>query len=461
MFLWTKVTYSNGQTALSSVYEPLDGSAATSAYAIDLTNDNIFIGTDRNGSRSDWSLLDKISKVTVTVWAGGENITSSCNFSWKVSNNKTDLLSNYNTSTVYFKSKDDKTIDTLGADSVTAEVTVTKRATDEEVAQVLGAKTCSVTKNKQGEPGNDAITYSLSVSPNSWNLDDGSSIKPTFVVTKYTGNTPSTMKTGYTIKIGNNPYNNNGITGTTTFDLYIGETKVDSETVTAVRNGNDSTEPGPTGKTAGTIVLYKASNDTDNNTGNKEPKAPSTPTSRIPGEDGTLNGWSITTPEPKSNLRFVWKTNGTYTEDESGSNRIYGTSWTTPELHSAYFADNISGSTAAEYYKLFGTDSNTQGMKFTDGKLYINASMINSGALTVTSNKSAASSDKKNVLFSAGWDSDDNPMVYINGMTVGEIASKNEVALSLNLARDSAIRGYSDTGVVTLTSSEYHYTIIN
>jgi hypothetical protein len=100
-------------------------------------------------------------------------------------------------------------------------------------------------------------------------------------------------------------------------------------------------------------------------------------------------------------------------------------------------------------------------MKFTDGKLYINASMINSGALTVTSNKSAASSDKKNVLFSAGWDSDDNPMVYINGMTVGEIASKNEVALSLNLARDSAIRGYSDTGVVTLTSSEYHYTIIN
>lgn len=460
MFLWTKITYSNGQTALSSVYEPKDGTSATAAYTIDLTNDNIFIGTDRNGNRTDWSLLEEISEVVVTVWEGGENITDHCSFSWEVSNGDSSLLSalNEKKSIVCFTSKEDKTIDPIGADSVTAIVTVTKNATETEDEKQLGSKTCSVTKNKQGEPGSNAITYSLAVSPNSWNLDESSSIKPTFVVTKYTGSTPSTISTGYTIKVENNPYDGKRITETTTFDLWIDQVKVDSETVTAVRNGNDSTVPGPrggdgsNGKTRGTIVLYKASDTEEND----KPKAPIKPTATIPDGNGTLNGWQITAPDPREGLRFVWKTNGTYTEDINESNRVYDDNWTAPELHSAHIASNVSGSAAAEYYKLFGTGETNQGMKYNDdGKLYINASMINTGILTITKNGGEASESNK-TLFSAGWDSNGKGSVYINGMTVGEIASKNDVTVGRNLAKKSAISAYNGT----LQERDYQYTVV-
>jgi hypothetical protein len=100
--------------------------------------------------------------------------------------------------------------------------------------------------------------------------------------------------------------------------------------------------------------LYKLSNDIDSKT--KQPEPPS-----IVGIGGTdLKGWSTTVLNPTSTeLRFAWKTNGTYTEDADGTNRQYGTSWTTPELYSAYYDSNVPGSTAAEYYKLFGTDSAT------------------------------------------------------------------------------------------------------
>ena len=53
----------------------------------------------------------------------------------------------------------------------------------------------------------------------------------------------------YTIKTGQNQYTGTAITDTTTFDLYINgiDEKVDSETVSAVANGNDSTVEGPPG----------------------------------------------------------------------------------------------------------------------------------------------------------------------------------------------------------------------
>lgn len=210
-------------------------------------------------------------------------------------------------------------------------------------------------------------------------------------------------------------------------------------------NGSDGSD----GKTRGTIILYKASNAEEND----KPKAPNKPTATKPNGDGTLDGWQITAPNPSENLRFVWKTNGTYTEDQNETNRTYDTSWTIPELHSAYFA-NVSGSTAAEYYKLFGTNDNTQGMKFDNGNLYINASMINTGVLTITQNGDEASESNK-TLFSAGWDDNGKGSVYINGMTVGEIASKNDVTVGRNLAKKSAVSVFNGS----ISESEYHYTI--
>lgn len=92
-----------------------------------------------------------------------------------------------------------------------------------------------------GLPGDDAVTYVLSVIPNSWNKTVNPSVIPSFTVTKYVGNTASTITTGYTIKKSgsSSPWTGGAITDTTTFDLYIDDitNKVDSETVTAVSNG--------------------------------------------------------------------------------------------------------------------------------------------------------------------------------------------------------------------------------
>lgn len=182
-----------------------------------------------------------------------------------------------------------------------------------------------------------------------------------------------------------------------------------SSTSTAYWPLDGTVTQGDKGDTAGTITLYQCSDEVDEET--KQPIPPFT--TGIGGEE--LGGWSDTALDPTSAARFVWKTNGTYTEDAKGENRKYGTSWTTPELHSAYY-DGVSGSTAAEYYKLFGTDEDNQGMKFEKGRLYINASMINTGVLTIT--KSKEDNDEDSILFSAGWGEDGTGKVKLAGWEV-------------------------------------------
>ena len=213
------------------------GDNGTSPYLIELTNDSATIGTDKDGKCTNKDALQTATETSAQVWLGSTDITNACSFTWTGSNCTLPL--NNSTKTIYLTAISDT------EDTATATVAVTHGQIS------VGNKTLTVTKNKQGETGNDAVTYVLSVSPNSWNKTEiPGGITPTIAVTKYIGNTASLMNSSdYTIKTGQNQYTGTAITDTTTFDLYINgiDEKVDSETVSAVANGNDSTVEGPPG----------------------------------------------------------------------------------------------------------------------------------------------------------------------------------------------------------------------
>jgi hypothetical protein len=106
-----------------------------------MSNDGATIGTDVDGNRTDWTLLETITKNKVTVRSGADDITGSCNFSWTVSSG---TLSNTNRNEVYFKKQTNVATDPLGADSATATVTVTKKTG----GALIGSKSYTVTKLK-------------------------------------------------------------------------------------------------------------------------------------------------------------------------------------------------------------------------------------------------------------------------------------------------------------------------
>ena len=102
--------------------------------------------------------------------------------------------------------------------------------------------------------GDAAITYVLSISPNSWNQSETDAITPTFKVTKYVGDKAIEASAGeYLIKgkKGDIEYSwpdssqwpENKITESTIFNLYVKDDKgaltvqADSETITANKNG--------------------------------------------------------------------------------------------------------------------------------------------------------------------------------------------------------------------------------
>lgn len=165
-YKWTKIKGEQGATGASP-------------YLVVLSNDNATIGTNANGGGYSAALLQNITTTNVTVFEGTNNITNDCSFAWTVTNG---TLNNTNSSLVYFTA--------LNADSATAKVTVKKGST------TIGTKDFTVSKVKQGQAGangDDAITYALSVAPNSWNLTKSSSLKPTIKIIKYVGSTITTQ----------------------------------------------------------------------------------------------------------------------------------------------------------------------------------------------------------------------------------------------------------------------------
>lgn len=201
-------------------------------YNIILSNDSATIGTNKDGSGYTAEVLKAISQTEVKVFQGAEDITSKCTYNWVVSGG---ALQNNNTKTTYFTS--------LSADTATATVTVNLGD------DVIGTKIFTISKNKQGatgvqggkgdkgDTGAAAVTYKLSMTPNSWNKSVNSSITPVPIVTKYTGSAIENITEGYEIKIDDDLWEGTSIDKTTTFDLWVNEVKVDSEEVTAVENG--------------------------------------------------------------------------------------------------------------------------------------------------------------------------------------------------------------------------------
>jgi hypothetical protein len=94
-----------------------------------------------------------------------------------------------------------------------------------------------------GPKGDDAVTYSLSIIPNSWNKTVYPNISPSFVVTQHVGSEIIEMQDGYIIKVGGTIWDNESIAEDTTFDLYVNGVLVDSETITAVSDGVDGKTP--------------------------------------------------------------------------------------------------------------------------------------------------------------------------------------------------------------------------
>jgi hypothetical protein len=68
--------------------------------------------------------------------------------------------------------------------------------------------------------------------------------------------------------------------------------------------------------------------------------------------------------------------------------------------------ENVDPFAAAEYYKITNFGNKDAWGYDPSGNMYINATYINTGALTVT--KGGSGVDKDSTVFSAGWGKDDN-----------------------------------------------------
>jgi hypothetical protein len=219
------------------------------------------------------------------------------------------------------------------------------------------------------------------------------------------------------IKTGNSVWTGGNISSTTTFDLYVEDVKVDSETVTMVENG-----VGTKGDTKGTITIYYLQAKPTSGT----PTAPSVPTndSNLSDDD-----WYATKPRfdasNNTDKDYLWSTQGTFTTTSDGVT-TYGGTWETPKLIEARNTLGVPFDVYAEYLRLTNfeqSDGFYYGEKGTSNTapLYINASHIKTGTFEV---KDA----NNNVAFSAGWTKDDKGTTIPNVSIAGWTVSKDSIS---------------------------------
>ena len=134
--------------------------------------------------------------------------------------------------------------------------------------------------------------------------------------------------------------------------------------------------------------------------------------SSAPSDNSTaVNTWTFNSLiEPDSATKYIYSSVGTGTISGADSTDIDYGNWTTPELWKAYVGSNIPAHAAVTFAKLFTGSNGTveQGLKYdTNGKVYINASLIKTGLLSVGDDGE---------LLSAGWNGT-TPTVELAGWT--------------------------------------------
>lgn len=201
----------------------------------------------------------------------------------------------------------------------------------------------------------------------------------------------------------------------------------DEETIEVVMSGDNGT--GTNGDTSEMVYVYQKITRARDENGNiinlTPPKTPEISSKDYFTDNSDWKLYEITSSDSDD---FVFRSTGIKKTSGANSDNITYSSWTIPELYSAFIDKNVSGEKAAAFYKLFGYgDAEKQGIKYDgEGNAYINATMINTGILTVT--KGGNGNDKNDVLFSAGWNNDGTGSVKIGAMEVSQLASKSDVA---------------------------------
>lgn len=281
----------------------------TSPYLISFDNDSATIGAEKDGSVNETTLAN-VSKVTVKVYLGKDEITDGCNFNWSVTGEGT--LNSYNDKEIWFTK--------LNTNTATATVSVTLK----ESNTPIGTKTFTISKSIAGQTGDAAVTYKLSVSPNSINLTtnpDG--VTPSFIVTKYTGSAVENISSGYTIEREDGLAIDTSIKSKATFLLKVDGKTVDTETVDVVNDGKP-------GKGIKSVVNYYLA------------------TTSGSGVITSTSGWGTTVPSNfNSTNKYLWN----YEETLDTDGNVIST--TDPTIIGTWGQDGTDGkgiTSIEEYY---------------------------------------------------------------------------------------------------------------
>lgn len=174
-------------------------------------------------------------------------------------------------------------------------------------------------------------------------------------------------------------------------------------------------DPGTHGTQVGTITLYLATSSTEI----VKPKLDSPEEINDTFAEGWTEDYDTAKDRLSKDLRYLWACPATKIIEYVGNDPKDATYQDVgePYMREAFMGNNATSSISTIAYAEFLNLTNfgkAQGLSYgSDGKLYINASYINTGTLTVARNN-----DASDILFAAGWDDEGNPHLELGGFQV-------------------------------------------
>lgn len=174
-------------------------------------------------------------------------------------------------------------------------------------------------------------------------------------------------------------------------------------------------DPGTHGTQVGTITLYLATSSTEI----VKPKLDSPEEINDTFAEGWTEDYDTAKGRLSKDLRYLWACSITKIVEYVGNDPKDATYQDVgePYMCEAFMGNGATSSISTIAYAEFLNLTNfgkAQGLSYgSDGKLYINASYINTGTLTVARNN-----DASDILFAAGWDDEGNPHLELGGFKV-------------------------------------------